>query len=596
VEESPLDQWEAPFLAKITAVLEVDDVFLYSWIEQAIEPTDGSAMNADPARQGTATVSPAYEVNNDELTSFPVLVWLRFRAMVGGAPTYEFIGSAPGGPGGPSICQPDYLIERDLRCEEADDGEERWHVWARRVRIALVDGCLQFLHGSWYVERVFGCCGCDGSTPPPVPYPPPGPGPGPTPSPCVPALCAYCDDPPYLWYVLAETFSGICEVFNGGWSLLPSVGCEWADSVVINGQVVTVTLVVGSESATLSFVYGPPTDPIATASYTASLTGTNCCTAITFELPVCGCDDDTSPGEPCCDPVPDSWTVHASGFTEDLEQFSDDWVLNSMRDLGTCDPGTCDTWQINAPANPPPEGPCSYPDVRLTGVEGLFLSNTSSVVTLSIVTLCGGVVYKGTIVEGDCCTPITLTRSYVEFTEVDCGATPATVLVVPSCVGAGGPRSSSNPVVPCPPTILAVPFCCGGGSGIGTVLTACCAPEIPEVLVAIVHDESAGGCSCLDDVEVTITYNVTLAWWFGRLTPVCTDKHLGIAIWCDGVTWKTKLRCGPVEVVDDMEADGPIDGETATDLVCSPFAIEAPTAAEKVCCVGLASFSVMEVA
>jgi hypothetical protein len=95
---NPALEWRSLFPAKITGRAEHSGSgggkYRYSWTEQYLDPITGKLTDAQPARAGTSTRSPAYEMNG-KIISPGNWVWMRFRGFEGGQPVYEF--SVPGG-------------------------------------------------------------------------------------------------------------------------------------------------------------------------------------------------------------------------------------------------------------------------------------------------------------------------------------------------------------------------------------------------------------------------------------------------------------------------------------------------------------------
>jgi hypothetical protein len=104
-------EWQKPFPVRLTARAAPlsgsggAGQYRYSWTEQVINPDTGQLEQSYPARSGTATLSPAYELNNKQVT-VPCYVWLRLRGIGhDGQQVYEFMApevavSGSGGSGG----------------------------------------------------------------------------------------------------------------------------------------------------------------------------------------------------------------------------------------------------------------------------------------------------------------------------------------------------------------------------------------------------------------------------------------------------------------------------------------------------------------
>lgn len=83
-----------PFLARVTGVspgsTPFSGNFVYTWFEQTFDG-DGNTVDLTGGRSGTATLSPALEVSDQQITTFPFYAWMRYRTMVEGMPVYEFV-------------------------------------------------------------------------------------------------------------------------------------------------------------------------------------------------------------------------------------------------------------------------------------------------------------------------------------------------------------------------------------------------------------------------------------------------------------------------------------------------------------------------
>lgn len=79
------------FVAKLTGKATVAGVNYYAWTEQTIDTDTGLPTDANPAREGTTTSSPAIEVNNADLdVTADLYVFIRQKGFFGGAICYEF--------------------------------------------------------------------------------------------------------------------------------------------------------------------------------------------------------------------------------------------------------------------------------------------------------------------------------------------------------------------------------------------------------------------------------------------------------------------------------------------------------------------------
>ncbi len=92
----PQPQPDQIFRALLSAVVQVGSVWTYSWAEQVLNPSTNAYVPLPGGRSGTATVAPAYELNNNQV-SVPTLVWMIQRGVVNGAAVYEFDRFLSGG-------------------------------------------------------------------------------------------------------------------------------------------------------------------------------------------------------------------------------------------------------------------------------------------------------------------------------------------------------------------------------------------------------------------------------------------------------------------------------------------------------------------
>lgn len=84
-----LNAWEKIFPVVITGSATTSGTFYYTWTEQFIF-SSGVLTNVPNPRNGNSTLAPLVEINNQQLTTFPVYAWVRFRGMNAGQPTYDF--------------------------------------------------------------------------------------------------------------------------------------------------------------------------------------------------------------------------------------------------------------------------------------------------------------------------------------------------------------------------------------------------------------------------------------------------------------------------------------------------------------------------
>jgi hypothetical protein len=114
-DDGTVDPYKMLFPVRLTAVLsptssssssagsipsEFYDNYLYSFVEQIVDPDTGQYEDADSPREGDAGTGGnnalAVEINN-RLVSVPCYAQLRLRGIVNGQPYYEFNAGIPGG-------------------------------------------------------------------------------------------------------------------------------------------------------------------------------------------------------------------------------------------------------------------------------------------------------------------------------------------------------------------------------------------------------------------------------------------------------------------------------------------------------------------
>lgn len=96
--------WRLPFRARLTGQSTVGGLRRYTWVEQSVDPSTGDTEDAEFAREGTADTNWALELNNADVPD-DTIVWLRFRCMTEGRPTYEFLAPTTGTGAGPLTVQ-----------------------------------------------------------------------------------------------------------------------------------------------------------------------------------------------------------------------------------------------------------------------------------------------------------------------------------------------------------------------------------------------------------------------------------------------------------------------------------------------------------
>lgn len=112
VQSPGLDPYRTYFVAQITDRALTGGVWLYSWREQTFDGATGALGDANPRREGTATVSPALETNNARVDA-GAFVFMRQKGVVKGQIYYEFDygpgGAATDADGNPTCSGLDWL-------------------------------------------------------------------------------------------------------------------------------------------------------------------------------------------------------------------------------------------------------------------------------------------------------------------------------------------------------------------------------------------------------------------------------------------------------------------------------------------------------
>jgi len=101
-DNNTVDHWKMIFPVSLTASLAgnatigLNGITTYDWSEQTPLAT-GPYQNAPTPRTGTKETGPfLVEINNNPVSSPPVFVQARFRAIVNGLPYYEFVAPPTG--------------------------------------------------------------------------------------------------------------------------------------------------------------------------------------------------------------------------------------------------------------------------------------------------------------------------------------------------------------------------------------------------------------------------------------------------------------------------------------------------------------------
>lgn len=313
---------------------------------------------------------------------------------------------------------------------------------------------------------------------------------------CTPGVCSDCTSPPMSWALSISGFSAPCNVFNGGWTLTASGTCTWTYTKRSDtGVDATVTITISGSTATLSLlgqdvVTGATT---AQATYTGTISGHDCCSAITFTKSACSCDseDDTPDCSHCSGPTPSSWytTINFPGALGQLE----------LERTDTCQ------WIAH-----PSAGVTVWLLITEAGTWRLLYINSN---------------YKPALIREwdnastviDCCSPLTLTSHTV----------PNPAVVTPDDSDCDSPPGT------CPATIVGTPTCCDHGP----VGDLCCPDGLPDTLTATV--KTAGGAFICN---VTLPFSAGVGWrGFTTITaddnpPGCATRTYGVWFFCPGPT------------------------------------------------------------
>lgn len=588
-----------PFRAQI---LSTSDGVHYSWIEVQQMPGTtqllggaGQNFTAVPGGSGgMETTDPIVEENGLAIP-LGAIVWAQrsyfdvsynwiFTCDASSACSCPSPGPGPGpnpgnggGPGsggtgsgfpspipGPTDCPAVSFATESVECENG-----LLIQYIEIISLYFIGNCLKASHTDRTKVGQIGCCDCAG-------FSGSGSGTGGTggkgsglPNPCVPATCIYCNDPPYQWEVIVESFRGNCNPFNGDWILLPSVtGCTWIAVDNFAGFTVVVTLTMTSlTTATLDFSYSQGGVVIASSSYSFTLPGIasgDCCEPFLFNTPICVCDDSTSDltGNYCtnCTLTPNSWKVTVTGMTGQFAVFNNVWEMDFINEVNVC------FWLVSGLTNLG----VSMGMAGGTPADAVFVlqfldTNTGAQATY----------YSGTV-GGDCCQLYTMTLAL----QNGVGMPAPSLTIIPSC---SDQSSSPN----CPATISAIPFCCHGGasgsgsgsgagsgsgsgagssSGSGSISTGCCPGVALNSSLKVVFSGGTGTCSCLNNISVQVTNPSGGTQWVGSYNcPLCPTIHSSaVTLSCIPLggghfTWHlqgqnfstnaTSVSCAPVDIV-----------------------------------------------
>lgn len=505
--------WQAtrPSLwGRITAVgpVAADGAVYYSWEQE------DKGLDARPTEEMDAPMSglhdgddPAQEVNDrDDVPEGAVV-----RLWRSGAFWLFAYGDSPSLSGSGPDCPAVYRTERKYECEEGE-----LHLYERLVKETNEGGCVEIEEGEWNDVGTEGCCDCgESGSGPDVGGSDPDPDDG-----CVPGACPHCLEPPASYEVLANGFTGVCEVFNRKWKLLPAASCVWRASSASGLIDVTVTLtVLSASSVQVVFQYGPAGSGISTTvTYAGSMQSGSCCNPVTLSLDgSCPCSGGGVRREGgtcfrCAGPLADSYDFTVAGATGCFAPLNGSYSL------------------------PFDEGLCAY-YASAGGTEAFFYF-VGGQWRLALNREAGfSAIYTFTPPQPGgsgakpCCDRFTLV-----LTQSDCatpGNLPASLVLTPPCTSTGGGGGGR-----CQPRVVAVPECCaggngggGGGSGGDPVGTECCDDPLPATLHASTFDP--GTLDPLGDFD--LVYDAEDECWRGTGevdNPTCGPGEYTIEIAC----------------------------------------------------------------
>jgi len=487
------------------------------------------------------------------------------------------IGPEPG----PSRCPPAVITVEQMRCVNGII-----QIWGRTISDVFINGCLTKVFGSWFFIRTEGCCACPASaTSSGVSSSSSSPGSGP---PCIPGVCVYCLDPPYEWVVFAEGFTGTCEVFNRSWVLTWEAPCVWSTFLVILGETVLVTLIVGPGTIEIEFTFGPPANPIATAFYSGPLN--DCCTPVRLmTASQCDCGIGAGGNNAChdiCAVTPETWTVDLKGFGGCLSIYNLGEVVLTGPQVITSPPPTACVW----------EATIGDIQIQFTMEQSFFANLTLR--TISLGPLGPSVDYPwdgpNLPLPIDCCTARELIVNGPFCPDGSIPTYPSTLTITPNCSTTAGRC----------PAITAVPHCCGGGSvpsgstpssssssssSSGGILVNCCSLPVDATLTTTLL--GTGGCVCLDLNTFSIVYEVASDWWIGTYDTSCDggigiDNTITLAVWCNGTSWFFRFLCAPGSEAT-VRAEMKTIFAAVTSSSCPPaFELDMTAPVQKSCCNG----------
>lgn len=237
---------------------------------------------------------------------------------------------------------------------------------------------------------------------------------------CVPGECGFCDNPPIRWKVVITGFTGPCEIFNGIWVLVQvETECLW--EIAVGDTTITMEVTEGEyrvecDNETLGL----------SAVFTKPFVSGDCCSPVTLEKYLCACVSVGGGGGGCieCNGTPVTFTVEISGCTDSFESFNGTWEFEYI-------------------------GGCVWSGIGLDLRLGI---GAAGAVSLQMENEFGeGLLFEGTVADGNCCTDIELT--FTMIVNFGVGSHPDTLTLQPSCVGGGDDGA-------CPATIVAYPECC----------------------------------------------------------------------------------------------------------------------------------------
>lgn len=258
---------------------------------------------------------------------------------------------------------------------------------------------------------------------------------------------------------------------------------------------------------------------------------------------------------PCAD-QPGFWTLTFTGLVGSCQEFNRTWYPSWT--------SSC-TWQQTVVITTG-----SYPNtyrVRVRVAAGGYVQADMLIVV-------GGTEYSygkytGTLASAtDCCSAVTLHAAELAAC-TDPSSSPA-VVATPNCADPTGTGTHGHST-----------------TGTGTIVTAgtgqvpCCTGAIPHRIHATITNNV--GCTCLDGVKVTLTYNGSTGRWEGSaFVPSCTSSNLYMTFACVGTQLGIALKCTTAAAPDLF---------TST-YTCSPLSVNFTGYSPLTCCPGTCNVAI----